>query len=331
MMSAASICRERLDVPDADLRNATSAVREALGVQAARVAASIGSRASALKLLKGRDVLKGTQEGRRGSVIRKRRINLMVMETTRVMPDQEEGDIVLPIRPKRRSGRSNWPKTLQERLAMQNRKEELRQKREMELLEVARREASGAAGAVGAGGIGPLLGLLDEDAYDPSEDERKSLAALASQVSERLGVPIEQLGPPEATVTCVRDSSDRQRLTAYEQGVAAFAASELASELPSEGPRVAELAIEHGTAAVEFSIDTDSPPMAAGELLSFPLEQPQRTPEGDWRLVLSWQTQRPPRSLPASPPRVPQAHTEEDRAGRRVPVASRVVASRVPH
>ena len=299
-----SIRRQRLDVPDTDLRNAASAVREALGVQAARVAASIGSRASALKLLKGRDVLKGTQEGRRGSVIRKRRLNLMVMEATCVVSDDEkEEDIVLlPIRPKQRSGRSNWPKTREERLAMENRKEELRQKRELELLEVARREASGDAGAVGAGGIGALLGLLDEDAYAPSEDERKSLAALASQVSERLGVPIEQLGPPEATVTCVRDSSDPRRLRAYEEGVAAFAAAELASE----GPRVAELAVEHGTAAVEFSIDAESPPMAAGELLSFPLAQPQRTPEGDWRLVLSWQTQRPPRSFPASPPRVPQ-------------------------
>jgi hypothetical protein len=325
MMSATSISRERLDVPDADLQNAASAVREALNVQAARVAASIGSRASALKLLKGRDVLKGTQEGRRGSVIRKRRLNLVVMEATCVVSDDEkEEDIVLlPIRPKRRSGRSNWPKTREERLAMENRKEELRQKRELELLEVARREAGGDAGAVGGGGIGAigaLLGLLDEDAYAPSEDERKSLAALALQVSERLGVPIEQLGPPEATVTCVRDSSDRRRLRAYEEGVAAFAAAELASE----GPRVAELAVEHGTAAVEFSIDAESPPMAAGELLSFPLAQPQRTPEGDWRLVLSWQTQRPPRSFPASPPRVPQAHAEEDQAGRRVPVASRV-------
>ena len=294
-----SIRRQRLDVPDTDLRNAASAVREALGVQAARVAASIGSRASALKLLKGRDVLKGTQEGRRGSVIRKRRLNLMVMEATCVVSDDEkEEDIVLlPIRPKQRSGRSNWPKTREERLAMENRKEELRQKRELELLEVARREASGDAGAVGAGGIGALLGLLDEDAYAPSEDERKSLAALALQVSERLGVPIEQLGPPEATVTCVRDSSDPRRLRAYEEG---DAASELA----------AELAVEDRTAAVEFSIDTDSPPMAAGELLTFPLAQPQRTPAGDWRVVLSWRKQRPWASFPVSPHRVLQGHAE---------------------
>ena len=294
-----SIRRQRLAVTAADLQHAANAVSEALGVQAARAAAVVGSRASALKLLKGRDVLKGTQEGRRGSVIRKRRLNLIVMETTCVVSDDEkEVDIVLPIRPKRRSGRSNWPNTREERLAMQNRKEELRQKREMELLQVARREANGAAGAVGGGGgIGPLLGFLDEDAYDPSEDERKSLAALATQVSERLGVPIEQLGPPEATVTCVRDCSDRRRLTAYEEGVAA---SELA----------AELAVEDGTAAVEFSIDPGSPPMAAGELLTFPLAQPQRTPAGDWRVVLSWRTQSPPASLPVSPRRVPHGHAE---------------------
>ena len=96
-------CRQQLDVSTEDLEHAADAVASALGVYAAKVAASLGSRASALKLLKGRDVLRGTQERRRGSVIRKRVINIAQADAD----DGTDSDSTtsMRVRPKRRSGR----------------------------------------------------------------------------------------------------------------------------------------------------------------------------------------------------------------------------------
>jgi hypothetical protein len=96
--------RQRLEAATTDdLEHAADAVSSALGIYAARAAASLGSRASALKLLKGRDILKGTQEGRRGSVIRKR-----LIDTASEARDHNESDssVRTIIRPKQRSGRS---------------------------------------------------------------------------------------------------------------------------------------------------------------------------------------------------------------------------------
>ena len=99
----AGVHRQKLDVATRDLENAAEAISAALGIDAAKVAASLGSRVSALKLLKGRDILKGTQEGRRGSVVKKRMIDTRSKAGS---DDDEMTSTVSSVRPKRRSGRS---------------------------------------------------------------------------------------------------------------------------------------------------------------------------------------------------------------------------------
>lgn len=95
--------RQKLDAATRDLKNASEAISAALGIEAAKVAASVGSRASALKRLKGRDLLKGTQEGRRGSVVKKRMIDTRSQADS---DDDETTSTVSSVQPKRRSGRS---------------------------------------------------------------------------------------------------------------------------------------------------------------------------------------------------------------------------------
>ena len=104
-----------------------------------------------------------------------------------------------------------------------------------------------------------------------------------------MGVRPEQLESPHAVCTCVRDRG--RRLAAYEEGSAASGAT---------------IAVEDGTAAVEFSLADVPSPMAAGEALVYPLGVPQRLPAGDWHATLFFRTSaRPPRPPRSSSPRPP--------------------------
>ena len=111
---------------------------------------------------------------------------------------------------------------------MENRKEQLRQQRERELRWVAEREAQ----------MHRRRRPTDTDGmYFPTADQRASLERLGASVADVLGVPIEHLGKPEATVTCVRDHTDPRRLRPYEDGVASLGMG-------------AEVSVQDGTASL---------------------------------------------------------------------------------
>ena len=252
-----------LDVEDDQLRQAADAVDAALGVERAKQAARLGSRASALKLLRGQNILKGTVEAKRGSVVSRRII--ATHAAPRAREDDEDGT-ASRVRPKGRSGRSNWPRNKAERALMEARKDELARQRENELVDLARRENVEAA-------VGGLAGADGAEPYFPSADQLRGVDAITNRLAQTLEVPAEQLGPPTATVTCVRDRG--LRLLAYE----------------TASPRDlgASVAVENGTAAVSFSLDTPpeaSPPLAAGMAQVYPLSQPHRVPHGDWKVTL---------------------------------------------
>lgn len=169
---------------------------------------------------------------------------------------------------------------------MENRKEQLRQQRERELRWVAEREAQmhrrRRRTAVASGELTDMGGM-----YIPTADQRASLERLGASVADVLGVPIEHLGKPEATVTCVRDLTDPRRLRPYEDGVASLGMG-------------AEVSVQDGTASLQFNLTQTAPsPMDAGEVIAFPLSQATRIPSCDFRIVLSYRTQS---SLPEVSP-----------------------------
>ena len=158
---------------------------------------------------------------------------------------------------------------------MQNRKEQLRQQRERELRQVALSERNAT---IGCGDLAAVGGHCE--AYIPTLEQRAGLESVGVRVAELFGVSIDQIGPPEATVTCVRDQ--QERLRPYEEGVAS-------------ADMVAEVSVEDGTAAIEFGVAQSSPPaMRAGEALAFPMSQRMRVPSTDFRVVLSYRTAPPP-------------------------------------
>jgi hypothetical protein len=160
---------------------------------------------------------------------------------------------------------------------MENRKEELRQQRERELRQVARRERNAIFSSPTANQG------LEEEAYTPTPEQKASLETLGASVASLLSVPADQL-LTEATVTCVRDQTDTHRLQPYERGVSSGMA--------------AEVSVEDGTASLQFSLAQATHPaiMDAGEVVTFPISQPSRTPSCDWRIVLSYRAAPPPSS-----------------------------------
>lgn len=102
------VVRARLDVSAKDLRAAASAVDAALNVSSAREAAAHGRRKDALQLLHGENLIAESMEGRRGSHVHKRRIELADEDTLPIVADDESTQAsTAPVRPKQRSGRSS--------------------------------------------------------------------------------------------------------------------------------------------------------------------------------------------------------------------------------
>lgn len=105
---AEGIVRSRLDVSDDDLQAAASAVDEALGVSVAREAAAHGRRKDALQLLHGENLIGETCEGRRGSCLHKRRLEIGEdADTLPIAADDLSTRSPGAARPRRRSGRSS--------------------------------------------------------------------------------------------------------------------------------------------------------------------------------------------------------------------------------
>ena len=174
----------------------------------------------------------------------------------------------------------SWPSTRADRLAMENRKEQLRQQRERELRWVAQREAQIERTAVAASELTDMdMDMEGMCMHIPTADQRASLESLGLSVADVLGVQIEHLGQPEATVTCVRDRTDPRRLRPYEDGVASLGMG-------------AEVSVQDGTASLQFNLTQTAPsPMDAGEVITFPLSQATRIPSCDFRIVLSYRAQ----------------------------------------
>ena len=115
----------------------------------------MGSRKHALAMLQGTNVIAGTAEGKRGSVLQKRSISLDATP----MAQSDTASTVASL------GKRKCPQW-----AMELRKAELAQLTEMVLREVARREAT----VSGSGGF-DLAGLFS-DRYVPTEEEHRVLA-----------------------------------------------------------------------------------------------------------------------------------------------------------
>lgn len=264
-MEQTKVKRHRLNVPAADLNIAAAAIDSALNITPAKAAAAMGSRKHALAMLQGTNVIAGTAEGKRGSVLQKRSISL---DATPLAQSDTASTVASLGKRKCPSGRSNWPKTAEERRLMELRKAELAQLREMELREVARREAT-----VSGGGGFDLAGLFS-DRYVPTEEEHRVLASLREAVAKRMGVVTDELDEPQACCTCVRDPN-RGRLKAYEEESASLGAS---------------IAVKDNTAFVEFSVAQVQAPLKAGEMVVYPLGAPQRQPVGEWVITLFFRT-----------------------------------------
>ena len=157
---------------------------------------------------------------------------------------------VLPPKQKRRSGRSNWPSSASERQRIRARTLERR-----------------AAGLPPP----PLLANKTTDAPPMeallSPEQREAVSKVASQVALSLGVPIDSVSPPDATVQMLATDS----IWWHEQ---------------RGGVRV-EVALHDGTKPPEFqSSARGSMPLAASEAIAFDQRIKCRRPKGDWRRAL---------------------------------------------
>ncbi len=105
---------------------------------------------------------------------------------------------------------------------------------------------------------------------DSSEVEQGVLRELRSKVAEMLGVPLDHVPPPDATVWML-DSKSKWVADA------------------ADGVHVS-VALHDHTRPPQLKDDAESSavPMAAAEAIVFRAGTPHRFPEGDWRRMLTF-------------------------------------------
>ena len=212
------------------LRSATDLL---LNVPAAEATEQTFGRESALKALRGRRVL----------------CEALAHDAERSVAKARTISDVLPLRKKRRSGRSNWPSSASERQRIRTRTLERR-----------------------AAGLLPPSSVANKSTDEPmgallSPEQREAVCTVASQVALSLGVPIDCVSPPDATVQMLASDSiwwEEQR----------------------GGVRV-EVSLHDGTKPPEFqSSARGGKPLDASEAIAFDQRIKCRRPKGDWRRAL---------------------------------------------
>ena len=233
--------RHQLPLSEDDLRALRTAVDASLNVPAAKAAEQAAGRASAVELLRGEPTLQAALRATQGGVAKRRTIELAP-----------------PARKKRRSGRSNWPRTAEERLKLKLRCEERK------ALGLPPRRAAEEVGRTADG----------DDAYRPTVQETLALWKLVAHVAERAGVAPTALSPPRALVTMIPEESAPQRMR-RERGCMGV------SVAVHENAAAMQFLADEGGDGSNNSISTV--PMEAGEGLVYDKRRDHRHASGDWR------------------------------------------------
>ena len=238
-MSVAGPRRYRLGLSDERLALLRQAVDASLNVPAAMAVAERVGRRRALEHLEGDTKI--MKRGSRDSVLKRRAMGEHA------------------IKKKSRSGRSNWPRTLEERLRVKARTEE-RKALGLPPWKQGDQERAG------------LAFPTEPKRYDPSSRQSAALHELAAAVATTVGVAPKTLSLPHAVVSMIADDeSDLRRV---------------ASSRPRERVR---LALFDNTTGIQFAADRVSTPvLRAGEILVYDRRQAHREPRGDWRRVIDF-------------------------------------------
>lgn len=237
------VSRHHLSLRRSTLDVLNKAAQTALNVPAARAACATLGRATAAATIKGRRVQAvdmGTEACR---VVAVRAVEL----TPPVSPCGT-------IKKKRRSGRSNWPKTKAEREAWMARR-------------AARQQQPGHVCGAGAGpGGGVNAGGADGGPYRPaSASERSAFGQVANAVASCLGVPVSRISAPTLRVSMSTPSGsrrlDRQWWRQHRHAEPAQLCIALAPSTPA--PRIRLGFGEASSNSDSISVE----PLAAGQML----------------------------------------------------------------
>ena len=233
--------RHQLPLSEDDLRALRTAVDASLNVPAAKAAEQAAGRDAAVELLHGESILQAALRATRGGVAKRRTIELAP-----------------PARKKRRSGRSNWPRTAEARLNLKLRCEERK------ALGLPSRRAEEVSRTTDG-----------DDAYRPTVQETLALWKLVAHVAERAGVSPTALSPPHALVTMIPEESAPQRMRRERGRVGVSVA------VHQNAAAMQFLAGEGGGDGSKNSISTV--PMEACEGLVYDKRREHRHASGDWR------------------------------------------------
>ena len=252
--------RHQLPLSEDDLRALRTAVDASLNVPAAKAAEQAAGRDAAVELLRGEPILQAALRATRGGVAKRRTIELAP-----------------PAREKRRSGRpgrSNWPRTAEERLKLKLRCEE---RKALGLRSRRAEQVEGVEGVADGDATRTHHRRPTDDAYRPTVQEALALWKLVAHVAERAGVAPTALSPPHALVTMIPEESAPQRMRRERD----------------ERERVGvSVAVHENAAAMQFLADEggdgsnnsiSTVPMEAGEGLVYDKRREHRHASGDWR------------------------------------------------